>query len=50
LATAVFLELNGVGAVDAGNDDVYDLVVGVAAGHESVDEVAAKLRAIVTGH
>ncbi|HEX2274613.1 MAG TPA: type II toxin-antitoxin system death-on-curing family toxin [Acidimicrobiales bacterium] len=49
LATAVFLELNGVKAVGAGNDDVYDLVMNVAAGHDPVEEIAAGLRAIVRG-
>ena len=49
LATAVFLELNGVKAVGAGNDDVYDLVMNVAAGHDPVGEIAAGLRAIVRG-
>lgn len=47
LATAVFLELNGVVATRAANDDVYDLVMRVASGHESVDEIAIALRAIV---
>ena len=47
LATAVFLELNGVVTARAVNDDVYDLVMRVASGHESVEEVAIALRAIV---
>ncbi len=49
LATAVFLELNGVTAVRASNDDVYDLVMSVAAGHEPVDDIAVALRAIARG-
>lgn len=49
LATAVFLELNGVAAARASNDDVYDLVIGVAAGHDDVDEIATALRDIVGG-
>ena len=49
LATAVFLELNGVAVAGASNDDVYELVVGVAAGHHSVEEVAALLREVVDG-
>jgi death on curing protein len=49
LATAVFLELNGVAAVTAANDDVYDLVVGVAAGHDSIDNIATALRDVVPG-
>jgi death-on-curing protein len=49
LATAVFLELNGVAVAGASNDDVYELVVGVAAGHHSVEEVAAPLQEVVGG-
>jgi death-on-curing protein len=49
LATAVFLELNGVAAVGASNDDVYSLVIGIAAGHDIVDEIAVGLRRIVLG-
>lgn len=47
LATAVFLELNGVEATRAGNDEVYELGVSVAAGHHDVDEIAATLRSAV---
>jgi death-on-curing protein len=47
LATAVFLELNGVNATVAGNDEVYELVVAIAAGHHEVDEIAAMLRAAI---
>ena len=49
LATAVFLELNGVAVAGASNDDVYELVVGVAAGHHSVEEVAALLQEVARG-
>ena len=49
LATAVFLELNGVAARSAANDDVYDLVVGVAAGHDSIDNIATALLDVVPG-
>ena len=49
LATAVFLELNGVDATTAGNDAVHDLVVAVAGGDHEVEEVAALLRGIVSG-
>ncbi len=45
LATAVFLEINRVEVVGLSNDDVYDLVMGVAAGSHEVDEIAAALRA-----
>lgn len=47
LGTAVFLEINGVPAVHASNDDVYDLVLGVAAGSDSVDSIAVALRRLV---
>jgi death on curing protein len=49
LATAVFLELNGVPITDASNDEVYEFVMDVAAGHLDVDEVAARLGALTAG-
>ena len=49
LATAVFLELNGFPAVGASNDDVYDLVIDVAAGHDTVEQIAAALLDVVIG-
>lgn len=49
LATAVFLELNGVPAVQATNDDVYDLVLAVAASHDDVEAIAGGLRRTVAG-
>jgi death-on-curing protein len=47
LATATFLEINGVGVTDVPNDDVYDLVVDVAASHHDVAHIAAALRTLV---
>lgn len=47
LSTAVFLELNGVDATRAGDDDVYDFVIGVAAGRQCVQEIAEGLRRII---
>ena len=47
LATAVFLELNGIEAVHATNDDVYDLIMCVAAGHDPVERIATALRQVV---
>jgi death-on-curing protein len=44
LATAVFLYLNGVDVSVAANDDVYDLVVDVAAKRHGVTDLAARLR------
>ncbi len=46
LATAVFLEINGVSITKASNDDVYDFVVDVAARSRTVDEIAAGLRGL----
>jgi death-on-curing protein len=46
LATAVFLHLNGVDVSPAGNDDVYDLVMHVAAGHRPIGEVGDRLRCL----
>jgi death-on-curing protein len=44
LCTAVFLEINGVEVSRADNDDVYDLVIDVAAGHPTVEEIAEQLK------
>lgn len=49
LATAVLLELNGIEAVRSTNDDAYDLVVNVAAGHDPIDRIATALRDVVLG-
>ncbi len=47
LATAVFLELNGVQATTAANDAVYDTVMKVAAGQLDVQEIAGTLKNII---
>ena len=44
LATAVFLEINGIEISRASNDDVYNLVIDVAAGQPTVDTIAERLR------
>lgn len=44
LATAVFLELSGASVTAAHNDDVYELVMRVAAEKISVEEIADVLR------
>jgi len=44
LATAVFLELNDASVSETANDDVYDLVMAVAKGDLSVDDIAAALQ------
>ena len=46
LSTAVFLELNGVTTQHATNDDVYEFVVGIAAGAGRIEETAEGLRAL----
>ncbi len=46
LATAVFLELNGVKVARATNDDVYALVMDVAANDRALDQIATQLRRI----
>jgi death-on-curing protein len=47
LATAVFLELNGAHPTEAANDEVYELVMGIAARDVPLDETAAHLRRLV---
>ncbi|MDB9845478.1 Fic family protein [Acidimicrobiales bacterium] len=44
LSTGVFLELNGIEISRASNDDVYNLVIDVAAGQPTVDTIADRLR------
>lgn len=44
LSTAVFLEINGIEVSLADNDDVYDLVIDVAAGQPSVEAIAERLQ------
>lgn len=46
-STATFLELNGVPASDADDDDVYDLVIEVATTHHEIGYLADRLRALV---
>ncbi len=47
LATAVFLELNGVKASRASNDDIYEFVVWIAAPNPDLADIAARLRRVV---
>jgi death-on-curing protein len=44
LATAVFLDLNGANPLQAENDDVYELVMSVAAGDPALGEIAESVR------
>ena len=48
LSTGTFLELNGVEVTHVSNDDVYDFVIGVAAGKDGVPQIAAELERLVT--
>jgi death-on-curing protein len=48
VATAVFLELNGTSVAHASNDDVFDLVMKVAANNPSLDQIAADLQTLAT--
>ncbi len=43
LATAVFLDINGIDVSVASNNAVYDLVIDVAAGNHPVAEIAKRL-------
>jgi death-on-curing protein len=47
LATAVFLEINGVSVTAASNDEVFELVNRAAAEHDTIEELAARLRGLV---
>jgi len=49
LATAVFLELNGVEASQASNDDVFDLVIWIASSNPDLAEIRTRLDRIVSG-
>ena len=44
LSTAVFLEINDASVAAAANDDVYDLVMAVAARVLTIEGIAEKLR------
>lgn len=44
LATATFLEINGIPVTHIDNDAVYDFVIGVTVGHQDVGEIARALR------
>ena len=47
LATAVFLEINGVEAAAAPNDEVVSLVIEAAGGDPAIEEIAAALRRLI---
>ena len=47
LATAVFLELNGIKASRISNDDVYELVIWVASTNPSLDDITIHLTTLL---
>ncbi len=49
LATATFLEINGIPVTHIDNDAVYDSVIGVTVSHKDVDEIAGALRRLGLG-
>ncbi len=49
VACAVFLDINGVDPTAASNDDVFELVMRVAASTVDVGEVAERLRTMIEG-
>ena len=46
LAAAVFLDINSIPTTTAANNDVYQLVIDIAAGDPPLDETAQRLRRI----
>jgi death-on-curing protein len=50
LACAVFLDINGTDPTAASNSDVYDLVMHVAAQPIEINELARRLRTVVTAN
>lgn len=48
LATATFLEINGIAVTHVANDAVYDFVIATAAGHDEVPEIARALQQLAT--
>ncbi|MDE0169080.1 MAG: type II toxin-antitoxin system death-on-curing family toxin [bacterium] len=47
LATATFLEINGIGATSIPNQDVFRFVMRIAAGRDDVDQMAGDLRQVL---
>ncbi len=47
LATAVFLELNGVATTEATNDAVYEFVMWATRTHAEVGDIAARLESLL---
>ena len=49
VATAVFLQLNGIKASKASNDDVYELVFWIASSNPDLAEITVRLRTLIRG-
>jgi len=49
LATAVFLELNGLDASEIADDDVYDLVIWVASASRTLADITSRLTQLLIG-
>ena len=47
LATAVFMELHGIKASRASNDDVYELVIWIASSNPDLAAITVRLRALI---
>jgi death-on-curing protein len=47
VATAVFLEINGISVTSISNDDVYELVISVASGSLDYDGIVERLRSLL---
>jgi death-on-curing protein len=48
LATATFLEINGIAVTGVTNDAVYDFVMAVTVGNDEVSEIAQALRRLAS--
>jgi death-on-curing protein len=48
LATAVFLELNGINPTKISNNDVYELVMWLASTNPSLEDVTFRLSGLLT--
>jgi death-on-curing protein len=47
LATAVFLEINGIEVMQVSNDDVFELVMDVASQDRSIGEIEDRMRTVI---
>lgn len=48
VATATFLELNGVGVTHVTNDAVYDFVMSITVGGDDIAEISESLKVLVS--